>query len=172
MTTVTLIGAHSVSEKGLRFIEAWEGCVLKPYNDSSGYATVGIGHLLHRSLVTISDVQHFANYRGLLGKEKPHPFDQADALALLSEDVQWVERDVLSYIHPHLTHTQFDAVSDLIFNCGPAPLTGEVGRLLNAKEFEAAGAAMLLWCHSNGEEVPGLLRRREAEQQLLLHGTY
>lgn len=164
---------HKVSQNGLLFIERWEGCVLKPYNDSSGYATIGIGHLLHRSNVTVSDVQHFEAYRGLNGKAKPHAFDQADALALLAQDVAWVQGDIVAYIKPSLTHPQFDALADLVFNCGPAPLTGSVGELYNEKNFTGAAEAMLGWCHSGGDVVvPGLLNRRRAEQQLVDHGTY
>lgn len=163
---------RTVSQNGLKFIERWEGCVLHPYNDSSGYATVGIGHLLHRSPVVLQDDEHYASYRGLHGHAKPHAFDQADALALLGADVAWVERDILAYIHPRLTHPQFDALADLVFNCGPAPLSGAVGQLYNAERFTDAAAAMLSWCHSAGAVVPGLVARRESEQQLVLHGTY
>ena len=167
-----IIRAHAVSQQGLRFIEQFEGCVLHPYNDSSSYATIGIGHLLHRSPVTISDIEHFDSYRGLNGKAKAHPFDQADALELLAADVAWVQRDILAYIHPPLDHHQFDALADLIFNCGPAPLTATVGEFYNEKRFTDAAQAMQAWCHSAGAVVPGLVRRREAEQQLILHGTY
>ena len=171
-----LVGVRSVSPKGLVFIERWEGCVLHPYNDSSGYATIGIGHLLHRSPVTQADVAHFAAYRGLDGDEKPHPFDQEDALELLASDLAWVQHDILAYIHPKLGHDHFDALADLVFNCGPAPLTGTVGELYNAQKWEAAANALLGWCHAteNGQlvVVPGLLARRQAEAELLLHGTY
>lgn len=171
-----IIGARSVSENGLEFIERWEGCVLTPYNDSSGYATIGIGHLLHKSPVTKADVAHFAAYRGLDGDEKPHPFNRTDALQLLASDLAWVQRDILAYIHPKLLHREFDALADLIFNCGPAPLSGSVGTLYNHQDWTAAGQAMLAWCHAeeNGElvVVQGLLDRREAEVELLLHGTY
>lgn len=167
-----LLGAHHVSEQGLELIERWEGVVLHPYNDSSGYATVGIGHLLHRSPFVLQDTEHYARYTGLHGHQAPHPFDQADALALLAADVAWVERDILAYIHPRLTHPQFDALADLVFNCGPAPLSGTVGQLYNAKRFPEAATAMLSWCHSAGAIVPGLLARRRSEQQLILTGRY
>jgi len=163
---------RTVTPQGLKFISTWEGCVLRPYNDSSGYATVGIGHLLHRSPVTISDVDHFAAYRGLNGKAKPHPFSQADALELLASDVAWVQRDILAYIKPRLGPHHFDALADLVFNCGPAPLTADVGRLYNQQNFDGAADALLQWDHSAGVVVDGLLRRREAEKQLILHGTY
>lgn len=164
--------ARAVSPKGLAFIEQFEGCVLHPYNDSSGYATVGIGHLIHRSAVTVSDITHFEDYRGLDGKAKPHPFNQADAVALLARDISWVQSDILAYIHPALGPHHFDALADLVFNAGPAPLSGTVGRLYNAQDFTAAAGAMLEWCHSEGQIVPGLVHRREAEKQLILHGTY
>lgn len=167
-----LLGARTVSKQGLEFIERWEGCVLHPYNDSSDYATVGIGHLLHRSPVVLQDTEHYAHYTGLHAHEKPHAFDQADALALLGADVAWVERDILAYIRPRLTHPQFDALADLVFNCGPAPLSGSVGQLYNGKQFAEASTAMLSWCHSAGAVVPGLLARRQAEQQLILTGRY
>lgn len=169
---MTILGVHKVSEQGLRFIERWEGCILVPYNDSSGYATIGIGHLLHRSPVTVSDVEHFAAYRGIDGHAKPHRFDEADALTLLASDLAWVQRDIGAYIHTHLGHHEYDALADLVFNCGPAPLTGSVGTLYNQRLFPQAAAAMQAWCHSDGQLVPGLVERRQAEQQLILHGIY
>lgn len=171
-----LRGRRTVTTNGLNFITRWEvggfTGYLRPYNDGSGYATIGIGHLLHKSVVTTDDVAHYAAYRGLDGKAKPHAFDQADALGLLASDLAWVERDILTYIRPPLGPDHFDALADLIFNCGPAPLTGTVGALYNEQHFAEAAQAMLAWSHAGGELVPGLLARREAEQQLILRGAY
>jgi GH24 family phage-related lysozyme (muramidase) len=175
-----ILGVRSVSERGLEFITRWEvggfTGYLVPYNDPSGYATIGVGHLLHKSPVTQADIAHYASYRGLDGDEKAHPFNQTDAEELLANDLAWVQHDILAYIKPKLGHDHFDALADLIFNCGPAPLTGTVGQLYNEQDFARAGDAMLTWCHGveNGQLVviPGLLERREAEQQIILHGTY
>lgn len=171
-----LLGVDTVSADGKRFIARWEGCVLEPYNDVADNATIGIGHLIHDGPVTQADVAHFAAYRGLDGKQKPHPFDQGDALALLGYDLQWVERDIHAYVHVRLGPHEYDALADLVYNCGPAPLSGSVGELYNEKDWAAVGDAILAWCHAtvNGQlvTVPGLLARREAERDLLLHGTY
>ena len=56
-----------LSSKGALFIAGMEGCVLHPYDDPAGYATIGIGHLLHKSRVTMADK---LKWRGF--KQKDH----------------------------------------------------------------------------------------------------
>ena len=45
----------SISQQGINFLIAREGMITLPYNDSKGFATIGVGHLLHKSKVTDAD---------------------------------------------------------------------------------------------------------------------
>ena len=45
----------SISQQGINFLIAREGMITHPYNDSKGFATIGVGHLLHKSKVTDAD---------------------------------------------------------------------------------------------------------------------
>lgn len=145
-----------LSPAGARFIAGWEGCVLRPYNDSANNATIGIGHLLHLGPVTGRDI---ASWRG---------FTQHDAIALLQRDVHQVEEQVRALVHRELEQHEYDATIDITYNCGPGVLESSVGRLINAGELRAAANAMLAWDHAGGHVEPGLRRRREADAHLFL----
>lgn len=144
-----------LSSDGARFIAGWEGCVLRPYNDSASNATIGVGHLIHLGPVTVADIRH---WRG---------FTRAKAIALLQLDVDVVERQLREHITIELDQHEWDAAIDITFNCGVAVLEGDVGKLLDAGRIEAAGNAMLDWDHAGGIVVLGLKRRREADRRLL-----
>jgi GH24 family phage-related lysozyme (muramidase) len=44
-----------LSERGAHFIGRFEGWRNKPYNDPTGNATIGFGHLIHMGPVTVHD---------------------------------------------------------------------------------------------------------------------
>lgn len=177
MRLPSLNGARKVSTKGLHFIEQWEdgpshGPFLQPYNDSANNATIGVGHLIHQGPVTVSDVKHYAEYTGLHGRERPHPFNDKDAYALLAVDVGWVQTAILAYVHARLPQTVFDALADLTFNCGPGCLTGTVGELASKRDYPGCAEALLAWDHSAGIVNEGLRARRLSERALILTGDY
>jgi GH24 family phage-related lysozyme (muramidase) len=146
-----------LNDAGARFIAEWEGCILHPYNDSDGNATIGIGHLLHFGPVNAEDL---ARWRG---------FTQERAYQLLERDVAEAEAAIHQRIHRQLPQAVYNMVVDLVFNCGPGVLDGPVGNLLNAGNIIGAADAWQAWCHGNGGVViPGLVRRREAERQVAL----
>ena len=149
-----------ISRQGLRFLASWEGLRTVPYNDSANNATVGIGHLLHYGPVTPGDRRR---WRGLTVR---------GAYRLLARDMRSYEHDVRAAIHRSMNQAQFDAFVDLVYNCGPAPLYGSVGRLFNEGRYGEAADAMLAWSHAGGQFSPGLYRRRVAERELFLRHTY
>lgn len=65
----------------------------------------------------------------------------------------------------------FDALVDFAFNLGNNALSGStLLRKLNAGDFAGAADEFPKWCHAGGKLVPGLLRRRQAEQRLFQQG--
>src|SRR4051794_5732557 len=95
-----------VSAHGRAFIRREEGCVLHPYNDSAGHATIGVGHLLHHGNVTAADRQRYAH------------FTTASADRLLASDLHTFESGVNRLVTAKLSQAEFDALVSFAFNIG------------------------------------------------------
>lgn len=134
------------SQTGLRMSEGFEGDRLKAYQDSRGVWTIGYGH-------TGGIVQE-----GLT-------CTQAQAEVWLRTDVAWAEAEVNRLVRVPLTQGEFDALVDFVFNCGAGNFDhSTLLRLLNGGVDHATIAAEFQkWDHAGGVELPGLLRRRQAE---------
>ena len=125
----------------------FEGCKLNAYQDLAGVWTIGFGH-------TGKDV-----YAGLTWTQQ-----QADDA--LDHDLQAAQALLLMY-SPTLTNGALDAMTDFVFNLGIGNYrTSTLCKCVNAQDWAGAKAQLLLWDHSNGMVIPGLLRRREAEAAL------
>lgn len=140
-----------VSPTGLALIARFEGLRLNAYDDGSGTWTIGYGH-------TGPDVRP-----GLtITRER--------ALELLAGDVREAEACVDALVHVPLAQCRFDALASLVFNTGPAPLRGTLGRKLNAGDYDGAADEFLRWdkvrVHGRLVRSPGLARRRRAETAL------
>ena len=133
------------SDKGLKLIREWEGCVLKVYADVAGYSTIGIGHL-------IRDGENFG-----LG------ITEDEAMALLAEDVVHAENCVNNYVKVGLTQGQFDVLVDFVFNVGGGAFRrSTLLRLLNDGDHDAVPHQLLRWKMAGGKVVQGLINRRKA----------
>ena len=89
----------SLSDKGTDFLFGNEGVRLKPYNDSKGYATIGVGHLIAKRNVTEQDKRNWSG------------FTRSDAINLFQQDVQSFENGIKSSVNVNLTQYQYDAIS-------------------------------------------------------------
>lgn len=145
------------SSKGLALIESFEGYVGRPYNDVSGYATVGFGHLLGYRHYTTADVARFSNWT------------RSDFEHLLATDVEGFERAVANSIHVSLTQGQFDALVSFVYNCGPGAIT-HIAQLLNGGHANQVPAVMRQYVKSAGRVVPALVTRRNIEIALFVSG--
>lgn len=143
------------SSAGVAFIRREEGCILHPYNDSQGYATVGVGHLLHLSRVSSADMARWSG------------FNQAQADALLRNDLARYEaavRSVFRGARLKANRQMFDACVSLAFNIGTAGFTGSsVARAIRAGDKTGAANAFLNWAHPSV-----LMGRRQRERALFL----
>jgi lysozyme len=138
-----------VSERGLGLVREFEGYAAEPYDDVGGKLTWGYGHLCKT------------------GEAPPKCISEADALALLCRDMETAEACVEGNVDVPLTQNQFDALCSFAFNLGCMRLSGStLLRKLNASDYAGAGAEFVKWCKVGATEVPGLLRRRLAEQML------
>lgn len=129
-------------------IDSFEGCRLTAYRDIGGKLTIGWGHVG-------KDV-----YEGLV-------WTQAQADEARDHDI--IAADALISIYsPGLTGAPLEAITDFVFNLGIGNYrTSTLCKLVNANAWAQVKTELLKWDHDNGVEVPGLLRRREAEAALI-----
>lgn len=141
------------SATGLAFISREEGVILHPYNDSRGFATVFVGHLIAQRPVIPADFQRFA------------PLTREHAIEYLRRDVRVAESAVNGGVKVPLNQNEFDALVSLTFNIGNGAFAGStVLRRLNAGDRRGAADAFLMW-HIGGA---GLIFRRQRERTLFL----
>lgn len=140
------------SQNGLALTQKFEGLRLTAYQDQVGIWTIGYGH-------TGKDV---------------HPkltITQEQANNLLMQDVASAVAAVNRLVTVVFNQNGFDALVDFAFNLGNNALSGStLLRKLNAGDFAGAADEFPKWCHAGGKLVPGLLRRRQAEQRLFQQG--
>jgi lysozyme len=151
-----------LSQQGAGFIARFEGCVLRMYNDPTGNATIGVGHLIHMGKIN--------------GREPPE-FRQGitrnRALALLMSDADKAARSVRRLIKVPLKQHQRDALVSFTFNCGEGALASSTLRKrLNRGEYAAVPQELNKWVMSGGRRLEGLVRRRKAEGALFRNGKY
>lgn len=140
-----------ISVAGLALIERFEGFVGHPYQDSVGVWTIGYGHT-----------------HGVTS-ESPN-ITQAEAVELLGVDVDSQYGAAVNATGIPLNQNQFDATTSFVYNLGPGVLesSSTFGSHLRARDWNGAANAMLGYDHAGGQELAGLLARRELERALFL----
>lgn len=134
------------SKTGLDLIKTFEGCRLKAYKCPADVWTIGYGH-------TGSDVK-----QGMV-------ITQAEADRLLQQDLERFEKNVMKFNNKyHWTQNEFDALVSFAFNIGSIDQLAANGTRTKAQIAQA----MLLYNKAGGKVLPGLTKRRQAEQQLFL----
>lgn len=135
------------SERAVILVKRFEGCRLEAYQDQTGKWTIGYGHT----------------------PATPHQIvTQEEAETLLREDLQSAAHcvNLVNRLTP-LTQNQFDALCSFVFNVGCALfLTSTLHQLIEGNMMQEASEQFPLWCHEGSKVIPGLLRRRKAEQEL------
>ena len=144
----------TISSKGLDLIKSFEGCELKAYTCPAGVLTIGYGHTgpaVHAGMEICC----------------------AEAEELLKTDLIKFERVVDNYVTVPIKQCQFDALVSFTYNCGgDAFKNSTLLRLLNAKDYEGAAGQFGRWVNGSDGPLPGLIRRREAEEELFRRDGY
>ena len=147
-----------ISEAGIAMLEAEEGVVLRAYRCPAGVWTIGAGLTAASGVVTphagMVITAHDAS--DLLTKALARNYEPAVARAMAKG---------LPVQH------EFDAGVMFHFN------TGAIGRASWVKAWIADNAAvarkgLAAWNKGGGKVLPGLVKRREREADLLLKGVY
>jgi len=148
---------------GLALIKEFEGWYPNFYTDPVGIRTIGYGHACH-----VWDCAVPLNGR------YPVPLSQANGQSLLSEDLAYscrYECCVNQYTTANINANQFSALSSFTFNVGCGSYsTSTLRTKLNAGDVQGAADEFPRWVYGGGVVLPGLVRRREAEQALFCSG--
>ena len=147
--------AVKTSDAGLQLIMQAEGFRENAYPDPGTGGepwTIGYGHTL--------------------GVRPGDSCTQAEAAQWLREDVVKAENAVMSNVDVALQQCQFDALVSFVFNVGPkAFMDSTLLRKLNAGDLDGAAAEFPKWCHAGTRILPGLVKRRAAEQAMFMEGV-
>jgi len=145
----------ALSDNGADFIARHEGFKNHVYNDPSNYATVGYGHLLHKSPVTAADTKKWGTMTKAQGK------------ALLKKDAARTEAGVRRLVKVPLTQSMFDALVSFAYNAGVGNLKrSTLLKKLNKKDYTGAANEFHKWVKSGGKKLTGLVTRRAEEKEM------
>lgn len=155
--TTSLSSAPQVSRSTLNLVKLYEGFRSSAYLDTNGLPVVGYG----QSKIYGKRVQ--------MGQS----ISSAKAEAELTKDLYHIQQLVLSHVQVPLTPNQLGALTSLVYNTGSRLLTrSTLSRKLNSGDYHGAAQEFPRWnkAHLRGQLVPlpGLTKRRFAEQQLFL----
>lgn len=130
-------------------VKQFEGCKLTAYRCPAGVCTIGYGHT--------SDAGPPKVVEGMT-------ITQAQANQILRQDLIKYERSVQDLVKVKLTQNQFDVLVDFAYNAGVGNLkSSTLLKKVNANDLDAVPAELMKWTKGGGKELPGLVRRRQAE---------
>jgi lysozyme len=149
-----------LSPFGIELLERFEAFSATTYQDAAGIATIGYGHRIRP------------------GESFPAQITLGQAYAVLLVDAAAAEQQLLAQVTRGLADYQREALVSFVYNLGIGKLVGSTMlELLNAGNDRAAAWEFGRWCYARdpktGQKVqlPGLLRRRLAEEAWFLGGS-
>ena len=135
-----------IGKEALEMIKQFEGCRLTAYKCPAGVWTIGYGHTA--------------------GVKEGQTITQAQADAFLISDCQkfadYVDNPAYVPITAGLNDNQRDALISFAYNCG----AGNLKTLCKGRTAAQISSAILLYNKAGGIVLPGLTKRRRAEQKL------
>ena len=135
-----------IGKEALEMIRQFEGCRLTAYKCPAGVWTIGYGHTA--------------------GVKEGQTITQAQADAFLISDCQkfadYVDNPAYVPITAGLNDNQRDALISFAYNCG----AGNLKTLCKGRTAAQISSAILLYNKAGGTVLPGLTKRRRAEQKL------
>ena len=144
-----------LSAYGFKLLGELEGIVLRPYKDSVGIPTIGIGSTYYED--------------GTKVKMSDKAITKERAIQLAKNVVKSFEARVNKSIVLTMTQNQFDAMVLLCYNIGESGFArSSVVRNFNAGNLQKAADSFLLWNKAGGLVSKGLTNRRNIERTLFL----
>jgi len=151
-----------LDKKGIDFIIEVEGLELKPYKDTAGVWTIGIGNTFYENGVKV--------------RPTDKPITKERAVSLFSLISKHFEADVTSLVKTTITQNQFNALFSFAYNVGSdididliAEGLGDSTLLkkvnINPNDPTIANE-IKKWNKSGGKVTQGLINRRQKEINL------
>jgi lysozyme len=138
---------------------------IDPYLDPVNIWTIGWGHAIRYQNRFLKGPQDQALVKSIY----PGGISMDQAVALLHADLVNAGRDVLSVVAVALNDNQFGALTSFAFNLGVGNLSSStLLKMLNVGNYAGAADEFPRWVRSNGQVLPGLVKRRAAERELFL----
>ena len=136
-----------ISKNGLDLIKQFESLQLKAYKCSANVWTIGYGHTKN--------------------VKEGDRISQDQANCFLMQDLYSVERAIVRLVKVKLNQNQFDALCSLIFNIGISAFNkSTLLAKLNKEDYVGAAEQFRRWNKVNNVVMAGLVRRRQAEEDL------
>lgn len=152
----------TVSDEGINLIKQFEGFRSKMYNDPVGHCTIGYGTLIHSGNCDGRD------------SEKPYAdgVTEEKATKLLADKAAEFQKVINDNVKVSLNQNQNDALVSFVYNIGPTAFQkSTLLKVLNKGEYGSVPSELKRWNKGRDEkgnliELPGLVKRREAEAAL------
>ena len=136
-----------IGKNGLDLIKHFESLQLKAYKCSANVWTIGYGHTKN--------------------VKEGDRISQDQANCFLMQDLYSVERAIVRLVKVKLNQNQFDALCSLIFNIGISAFNkSTLLAKLNKEDYVGAAEQFRRWNKVNNVVMAGLVRRRQAEEDL------
>lgn len=136
-----------ISKNGLDLIKQFESLQLKAYKCSANVWTIGYGHTKN--------------------VKEGDRISQDQANCFLMQDLYSVERAIIRLVKVKINQNQFDALCSLIFNIGISAFNkSTLLAKLNKEDYVGAAEQFRRWNKVNNVVMAGLVRRRQAEEDL------
>lgn len=144
-------------KEGVDLVSAFEGFSSKPYLCPAGVWTIGFG------------TTRFPN--GFKVTKYEPECTREEAEAWLHHELERAEYYVLKYTNVFLNEYQLAALASFVYNLGCGAFRAStLRRRINAVDWYDVPYQMSRWNKAGGRVLNGLVRRREAEVDLWLHG--
>jgi lysozyme len=140
---------RNLSKEAIDLIKSFEGLRLKAYICPGGVWTIGYGHTG--------------------GVKAGQTVTREHAEAMLIADLVRYQEGVDAAIRVPLNDNEYGALVSFCYNVGYGALAkSTLAKLLNGGDRKGAAAQFMRWTRGGGKVLPGLTRRRRAEQALFL----
>ena len=168
------------SQAGIDLMHRFEGCRNKPYLCPAHVWTIGYGHVLYQQQIKLPVARVDGKDVPMIRKEMPlnsehnRIWSKEEINDLFKKDVAHFERGVLR-LAPTLASNQgaFDACVSFAYNAGLGNFQrSQIRMRINRGDMEGAATQFMTWVKGGGRVLPGLVKRRIAEQNLFLGTLY
>lgn len=145
------------SPPGIAFLERHEGVVLKAYRDPVGIWTIGAG---------------LTKASGVVTPKAGMVISRNDASRLLSLALGRNYEPAVARAMPKAKQNEFDGAVSFHWNTGAIGRASWVKSWRSKAPWEKIAQGIRAWRKGGGRVLPGLVRRREEEYQLIRYGDY